>query len=296
MQQLVRVRTPFGHHAVRVAGPSHAPPVLFVHGLPTSGHLWRHVVTGLQQDHLCIAPDLLGLGASRPATPGPEALTMERQAEALLAVMDALGHEHFTLVAHDQGGAAAQQILLQAPERVSAVVFTNCVAFDNWPVPTVRRLQRFVRLPGADLVLRSGLMTWLQAATPLSAFRRGLAHPEHVQADTVRGYLAPLTADPDARRGFVDFLLAGSPAPSMAAVPALRAFEGPALVLWGEEDRYLPLVWGERLAALLPGSGPVVRIPDAGHFWQEERPAPFTAAIAGFLARASSHPVQEALA
>ena len=38
------------------------PPVLLVHGIPTSSYLWRHVLRLLQNDFHCIAPDLMGLG------------------------------------------------------------------------------------------------------------------------------------------------------------------------------------------------------------------------------------------
>ena len=56
------VRTSFGNIAYLETGSAGKPPVLFVHGIPTSSYLWRHVLRFLQNDFHCYAPDLMGLG------------------------------------------------------------------------------------------------------------------------------------------------------------------------------------------------------------------------------------------
>ena len=60
---------------------------------------------------------------------------------------------------------------------------------------------------------------------------------------------------------------------------------GGTLIVWGAEDRYLPLLWGERLRGDIPGVERMEVVPEAGHFWQEERPGPFVAHIRSFLNR-----------
>jgi len=56
----------------------------------------------------------------------------------------------------------------------------------------------------------------------------------------------------------------------------------PVMILWGEEDRWIPVEDGRRLAAMIPGSILKV-IPDAGHMVQEDAPEAIVAALLGFL-------------
>ena len=39
------------------------PPIVLLHGHPTSSYLWRNVIAPLRATYRCIAPDLIGMGA-----------------------------------------------------------------------------------------------------------------------------------------------------------------------------------------------------------------------------------------
>jgi haloalkane dehalogenase len=67
-------------------------PVLFLHGNPTSSFLWRDVIPRVAPSARCIAPDLIGFGASgRPDIP----YRFEDHARFIEAFIDALGLEHW---------------------------------------------------------------------------------------------------------------------------------------------------------------------------------------------------------
>ena len=281
------VETSFGRVATVEVGAASKPPVLFVHGIPTSSYLWRHVIRMLQNDLHCIAPDLMGLGDTE-VDPATARFDMEAQAEMLLETMSALGHETFSIVCHDQGGAAAQLIAARMPDRVDALVLTDCVCYDNWPVPAVARLQTFARLPVLpDLLGRTGVMEWIEAHTPLSNFRRGVYEPSKLSDEAIAEYLRPLKGSQEARDRFHRFLLAGSPRGTLAAVSGLRRFDKPTLVVWAADDRYISPSWGKRLFEDIPGARRFELIPFCGHFWQEERPAEFASIIGEFLVSAA---------
>jgi len=271
-----------GRIAYLETGGSERPPVLLVHGIPTSGFLWRHVMRFLQDDFHCYAPDLMGLGDSE-VDPDSDRFHMEAQAEMLLEFMEALGHERFSLVCHDQGGAAAQLVVACQPQRVDAFVVTDCVCYDNWPVPVIAAYQRFARIPMLlDLAGGSGLIQWIESRTPLSAFKYGVYERDRLTAEAIREYLRPLL-DAHARERFKRFLLAGNARYSLQAVPGLKQFDKPTLILWAAEDRYLSPSWGRRLYEDIPGAESFELIPSCGHFWQEERPAEFASRIGEFL-------------
>lgn len=277
------IRTSFGRIAYLERGADARPPVLFLHGIPTSSYLWRDVLRFLAEDFHGVAPDLMGLGDTE-VDPARTAFHMEAQAEMLLELMTALGHERFAVVCHDQGGAAAQILAVRAPQRVTALVLTDCVCFDNWPVPVVRRLQTLARIPGlSGFMGRTGLTARLEKGRHLSAFRRGVHDPARLSDESIDEYLRPLRQGPVQRERFRRFLLAGHARYTERIVPALRALSVPTFIVWAADDRYLSPSWGRRLLEEIPGARRMELVPFCGHFWPEEKPAEFASHIGRFL-------------
>jgi len=277
------LQTSFGRIAYLETGSADKPPVLFVHGIPTSGYLWRHVLRFLQNDFHCYAPDLMGLGDTEVAPGGK--FHMDAQAEMLVEFMETLGHDKFALVCHDQGGAAAQIIAARLPDKVTCFVLTNCVCYDNWPVPIIKQLQKLERRPVLSAVLsRSGLTEWIETSTRLSSFRRGVYDKHKLTTDTIREYLRPMRESREGRRRFREFLLAGDCRFTELAVTGLKKFDKPTLVVWAADDKYLSPSWGRRLFEDIPGAERYEIVPFCGHFWQEERPSEFASIMGEFMA------------
>ncbi len=265
------------------AGDPSLPPVLLVHGIPTSSVLWRRVIEALSDHFHCIAPDLMGLGDTE-VDPSSDLFHMDAQAAMLAELMERLGHERYALVCHDQGGAAAQILATTHPERIRCFVVTNCVCYDNWPVPAVARLQRVMGIPVlSDLLARSGAFELREVHTPLSAFARGVHDRSRLEDGIVSEYLRPLHGSSTERRRFLRFLLAGDPAYTQRVVPALQRFDKPTIVLWAADDRYISPSWGHRLHHDIPGSEHFELVPFCGHFWQEDRPEAFVELMTPFL-------------
>jgi pimeloyl-ACP methyl ester carboxylesterase len=281
-------KTSFGDIAYLEVGAADRPPVLFIHGIPTSGYLWREVLRFLQNDLHCYAPDLMGLGDT-DVDPGAVELHMEAQAEMLEELMTTLGHERFAVVCHDQGAAAAQLLAARRPARLTCLVITDAVCYDNWPVPAIARLQTLCRSRLlTTLASRARLFHLVETRTPLSAFRRGVYDPSRLTDDAINEYLRPLVAGPRQRERFRRFLLAGSSIYTLRAVEGLRRFQRPTLVVWAADDRYISPSWGRKLFEEIPGALRFELVPFCGHFWQEERPSEFASIIGEFLSRHAS--------
>jgi pimeloyl-ACP methyl ester carboxylesterase len=285
-----RVRTSYGNIAYLERGDRTLPTVLLVHGIPTSSHLWREVMRLLQSDFHCLAPDLMGLGDT-DVDPDTTRFDMEAQAEMLLDFMTVLGHETFAVVCHDQGGAAAQLIAARVPDRLTALVLTNCVAYDNWPVPAIARLQRLFQIPLlGDLAARSGLAEWLESSSPFSNFKRGVHDARKLSKEAIAEYLRPLRGSRRQRKLFRKFLLAGDSRYTELAANGLARFKKPTLVVWAADDVYLSPSWGKKLFEEIPGAEAFELIPFCGHFWQEERPSHFVSVIGKFLSKHLAQP------
>jgi pimeloyl-ACP methyl ester carboxylesterase len=286
------VSTSFGDIAYLETGSADRPPVLFVHGIPTSGYLWRHVLRFLQNDFHCYAPDLMGLGDTRVDVEKTE-FHMDAQADMLVDFMHEQGHDEFAIVCHDQGGAAAQIIAARLPGKVTCFVLTDCVCYDNWPVPAIRRLQRMAQLPVVPEVLgRLGFTEWLETKTRLSSFRKGVFESRKLTDETIHEYLRPMSEGPEERKRFRKFVLAGDARYTQLAVEDLKRFDKPTLVVWAADDFYLSPSWGKKLFEDIPGAERFELVPFCGHFWQEERPSEFSAIIGSFLSLHLSGRVQ----
>ncbi len=254
-------------------------PLVFVHGVPTTSYLWRNVQRALAHHHRTFAIDLPPLGAS-DATDGDWSL--ERQAERLAAWADALGLPRVTLVAHDVGGGVAHHFAARFPERLERLVLVDVVAFaEYWPVTTVQLL----RVPGLG-ELASVLGPY--AALFAHQVRRGLHDPARLERCTLWQWHAPY-ASVRARLRFVSFLRALDPTAVERALASYAPTAPPALVVWGDADRFQPLAEGERLRDTLRGAQWLV-LGDAGHFVPEEQPDALAAAIDAFVRGAPTAP------
>ena len=255
------------------------PPLLLLHGIPTSARLWEGLLEDLGAHHDCIAPDLLGLGRSVPA-PGAE-LGSPGQADMLAGLLDALGIDQVALVCHDQGGAHGQQLLVRHPDRVSAVVFVDVVCFDNWLVPAIAMMEKLAASPRLTGVLGSTrlLERAMQAVWPLPQTLVRRRMPQALIDD----WFAALREGGPALEHWRAYVRAQSPRWTAEAVPALEAWNKPAGVVWAANDLFLPPSWAVRLADALPTAPPPTLIPWAGHFLQAEVPASLARAILDLL-------------
>ncbi|MCU1373257.1 MAG: alpha/beta hydrolase fold protein [Actinomycetia bacterium] len=265
--------------AAIVAGDPAAPPVLFLHGFPTHGWLWRKVLVVLGDDIRALVPDLLGLGDT-VVSPYAD-FSMPAQAELLLDWLDRLGVDRVAVVAHDQGGAVAHQLVANHPERVSHLGLVDVVAYDNWPVRLVAALTRLARTPGIDT---AAYALGLPRPVGRLVFRRAVQDSANMPDDVIDEYLRPLLT-PDGRERARRFVLAGDARHTLECLPGLRAWDGPAFVAWGADDAFLSPSWGLRLVDDLRGAERLELLPFCGHLAPEERPDELAGLIRDLLAR-----------
>ncbi len=121
------LRTPAGPLAYIDVGDG--SPVVFLHGNPTSGHLYRHLIAALRSDHRCIAPDYLGFG--RSAAPPDFSYRPAAHATLIEILLRRLALTDITLVLHDWGGPIGLSYALRHPDRVRRLVLMNTWA---WPL------------------------------------------------------------------------------------------------------------------------------------------------------------------
>lgn len=121
-QTFTHRRVPVDGRGVHVVTGGEGPPVLLLHGWPTSWYEWRRVMPLLAGRYTVVVPDLPGVGLS-DRLDGPH--TKRAVGRAMLALMTALDHDRFYLVGHDWGTSTAFAMATLAPDRVDRLVLTE---------------------------------------------------------------------------------------------------------------------------------------------------------------------------
>lgn len=260
------------------------PVVVLLHGLIMDHTLWREVLPGLGGMR-CILPTL-PLGAHRRAMRRDAELGLWAQVELVGEFLDALELEDVTLVSSDWGGGT----LLTAAgrdARVGRLVICAGELFDNYPPGLPGRLAAIAaRMPGGiALALRQLRIGWLRRTPPLFGWMAKRPLPD----DLVRGWTAPGLASKAVRRDLRRYARKSPPgAELIAATERLRDFDRPALILWGTEDKVMPIAHARRLAALMP-QAKLVELRDAYALVQLDQPQAVAAEITAFVADTAPH-------
>jgi pimeloyl-ACP methyl ester carboxylesterase len=242
-------------------------PVLYLHGVPTSSDDWIPFLefTG------GLAPDLLGFG--RTAKGGNLDYSIAGHADFLERLLDELGTERVSLVAHDWGAAGGLAFAQRHPDRVERLVLINALPLlrgFHW-----NRLGRVWRRPVIGELVMGSIPRWLLVRTLRAGCVRADAWtPERLNAIWEQ-------FDQGTQRAILK-LHRSADEPALAAAGAdLEALRAPALVVWGDQDPWFAADYAKAYAARLPNAE-LHLVPDAGHWPWLDRPE-LVAQIASFL-------------
>jgi haloalkane dehalogenase len=261
---------------MHVVDEGEGPPILLLHGEPTSSYLWRNVIPPLVAGgYRAVAPDLFGFGRSdKPSDIGW--YTYDRHVSSIAALVDALGLSGITLVVHDWGGPIGLRFAVEHEDLVDRLVILDTgIGGGRPPSDAWLRFRDAVRRLGGDVdparLVESGTVDGLTDEAR-AAYAEPFPTPESKAGVLAFPELVP--AEPDHPNA----------APMNRVRDALRTWTKPTLVVWGAADAALPPALAHGFTELIPGAGEPVVLEGAGHFLQEDRPAKVAAAILRFLA------------
>src|SRR5919108_2860111 len=261
------VATPFGEFAYLDVGKG--LPAVFLHGLFMSGYMWHRSIDAVKDERRCIAYNLPAHGGTEVAD--DQDLGLEANVAMLEAFCDALGLEHFDLVANDTGGALAQALAVREPSRIRTLTLTNCEARD-W-MPSKSELGQLVATLAEEGQLAQVLKSNYddREAARSGAFAATIQWPDRPSDDEVRGIMEPHQATLESARRLERFAASLSPDQLMAIEPRLRELEVPTIAVWGTADPIFPLELAHWLRDTIPGLTEVVEIEGGLLFWPWER-------------------------
>ncbi len=273
----LRHMTLHGHSvAYRLAGDG--PLVVLIHGMAGSSAAWRFVMPALATRFTVLAPDLLGHGAS--AKPRAD-YSLSGHANVVRDLLTALGHEQATLVGQSFGGGVAMQLAYQFPEHVARLGLVSSGGLGR----EVSALLRGLTFPGAEHVFPAVCSPSLREAVRRTATwlsRFGLRAAPSAQ-EAWRAYAS--LADADTRQAFFRTLHAVIDPGGQAVSASDRLYLAthvPTLIVWGAQDRLIPVSHAYAAHAAIPGSRLEI-LEHVGHFPHCEAPERFLDALTSFL-------------
>jgi haloalkane dehalogenase len=258
-------------------------PVVFLHGDPTWGYLYRAFIPRLATRGRCVVPDHMGMGKSGvPDVPSPYRLG--HHVDNLETLLLSLDLRELTLVLHDWGGPVGLGFAVRHPARIKRLILTNTWAFAAWPGAPLPRLLEIIRSPRGEafVLARNGYVRPALLGTS--------ARPQNLTDAVMDAYLAPFPT-PESRRALlcwsrdIPFTTGDASYAEMERIERglPRFSEIPVLLVWGMQDPVLPPTVLHRWQTLYPHA--VTReIHEASHFLQEDAPEAVLAAIELFLA------------
>ena len=249
--------------------------VILLHGVGCSVEFWERNITALAREHRVFAVDIVGFGR----TDKPEVVyTFELMADFVLDFMNAMGIDKASLVGNSMGGAISITVAAQAPERVKKIVLVDPVGLGTGQSPVMR----LMALPVIGNVLtkpsRKGVVRQMQLC---------LYDPSQASDDFI-DRVAAIGSLPGNQRSFLSLLretsnLFGVKKGIVADFSArLKRIKTPILMIWGRQDRILPVADGE--AAVERMADVTLHVMNrAGHLPQIDKPEEFNATVLDFL-------------
>lgn len=255
---------------VRDTGPRDAPAIIMLHGFGASLHTWEDWAQALSAEYRVIRFDLPGFGLTGADPTGD--YTDARAEAVLAALMDTLHVPRAILVGNSMGGRIAWRFAASHKPRVTRLVLISPDGFAGAGFA----YGQAIGVPMTARLLPYVLPTPLLRASLAPAY----GDPQRLTEAVVARYrdmiLAPGVRDAALAR--MEQVVLADP------VPALRSLHVPVLLLWGEQDRMIPIGNAADYLAALPDARLVV-LPGLGHVPQEESPAEALAPVRAFLAR-----------
>lgn len=253
-------------------------PVILVHGYADSTYSWhRNLEPLLEAGFRVILVDQPGLG--RSGTPPPSYVyTVENQAAAVPALADHLGLERFCLVGHSMGGGIALYLAVNRPERVLRTAVIDPACYE----PPGHGLTRLLAVPGVPALADTFKTRYLVERSLQDVY----VHDDRVDDILVDEYARPMN-----RKGYFATLGKLRKAYFSEAFRRMTerygSLEPPLLIIWGEEDTWVPPAFGTRLREAVPGSR-LETIPESGHNPHQEAADAVNALLLEFLAPAAA--------
>ena len=266
----------FSQHFVD-EGPRDASPIIMLHGEPTWGYIYRKFIPALSKENRVIVPDHMGFGKSE--TPQDKEYTLKTHVENLSNLIEFLDLKNITFVGQDWGGPIIGAYSIRNIKNVKSYFLINTLfGYSREDRPqSLSPWFKWIKKHYDDKTL-DGILGEL-GSTVLSVMKiPNFTNSEVIDDDWIDAYSSQFP-DRASCKGAINFpldallnrmvpyILEGF---KLGDLKSLRS--KPAFLAYGMQDRAIEPDYAIRdFKALFPNSK-VFKLPNAGHYSQEDEP------------------------
>lgn len=239
--------------------------LLLLHGLGASSERWLRVIGMFAKQFRVIAPDIIGFGYSEKPDVN---YSIPFFVDFVKDFIRALRLEHVNLIGASLGGHIAAELAAVEPEAVENLVLVTPAGMMKKPTAALERYMAAALYPS----LRNAM----------EAFEQMAVDPAAVDEIYVKDFINRMSL-PNAKYAFLSALMGSKMAPDLA--DRLRNIRARTLVVWGKNDKVIPVQYAKKFQAAIPNSKLAV-IENCGHTPYVEQPSAFAGTVIDFLAGA----------
>jgi pimeloyl-ACP methyl ester carboxylesterase len=237
-------------------------PIVLIHGTASSLHTWNDWTQELKKTHRVLRMDLPAFGLT--GANGNADYSIQNYTRFLHKFLSKVNVDNFYLVGNSLGGNIAWDYAAEYPEKVKKLVLVDASGLPtNKPQPWIFKLAKTPVLNSLFLYV-----------TPKSVIKDNMEQvyedDSKITDELITRYheMALRTGN---RKAFIDRAKTDFKLGENANLEKLKSVKTETLLLWGENDIWIPLNNGKRMDDLLENSKLVV-IKKSGHVPMEENP------------------------
>ncbi len=264
----------------REAGDIHKPTILFLHGFPSSSHMFRDLINDLSGRYHLVAPDYPGFGQSSAPTTEDFEYSFDQLATIMEDFIDALELKRFSLYLQDYGGPVGFRIAVNRPGAVQSLIIQNANAYTEGLGEALQPLVAYIQQPNAET--EKAARGFLAPAATRWQYTAGAVDASKISPDsyiTDQYYLDRPGNDAIQLALFRNY---GSNLPLYEVWQNyFRKYQPPTLVISGKNDPLFLAAGAEAFKKDIHEAQ--ISLLDGGHFVLEEKHAEAAALIHQFL-------------
>jgi pimeloyl-ACP methyl ester carboxylesterase len=246
-----------------------AQVIVLVHGFLSSTISYRQIIPHLLKEYHVIALDLPGFGKSEKSKTFIYRLC--NYGQLLIDFLDTLKIQNAILIGHSMGGQICMHAAKKAPERITKLVLIGCCSY-------VKRASRQLIACSYLPLFSWGMRNWITKKDVKKNLLAVLHDPKLVTQELIDEYSKPMN-----EAAFYDSLirLLRHREGDMTS-EEIKTINQPVLLLWGKEDKVIPVKTGYRLKRDLPHADLIV-YEKCGHLVMEEKAEEISMEIGRFI-------------
>ncbi len=273
-----------GHNIFyREAGDPKNPTILFLHGYPSSSHMYRKLIPLLSGRFHIIVPDNLGSGHSDKPDPDKLTYTFDRLADVIEEFVKVKKLEKYSIYMQDFGAPVGFRLMLRQPQRLEALITQNGNAYLDGLTPPRQAFFKNAHIDRSDKMIQMLYAFTSTDGIKQKQYLRDVKDREDIMSPDSWTYDLHFLQTEKQRK--IQVQLLQDYYTNLLAYPKWQAFlrqhQPPTLLVWGKNDPAFIAAGAEAYLRDVPNAE--LHLLDAGHFAMEEKPVEIAKHITRFM-------------